>query len=244
MSSQAVIAARKIFDEELDRDEQQILDVWKRYIETIELKQLPIDEASKKNLLTIRMNLFYEESDSLAEQVFTGDISIGQWQEAMKVLIREAHTSSAAIGKGGWDVMGPRDWGRLGTPIRNQYGWLQGFADTISNNRETIGLKYIRNRARLYGEAIAGTAVQAEAGFWFEDHLPWLPRDGSTECLVRCHCRWDLEIVEDRGSSVMVEATWHLGDADHCETCLARDGHKEIIRVPSDVDVPSKIGGF
>lgn len=207
-------------------------------------KQLPIDDASKHALIKVRMELFNTESDRLAEQVFNGDITIGQWQDNMKALIKGAHVSTAAIGKGGWDLMGPRDWGRIGTPVRNQYKFLAGFASTLDEKRDVVTLRYIQNRARLYGEAIVQSAVRSEAGFWFEDELPWLPRDGSTRCLMRCKCMWRLEITERRQTFNIVQATWVLGVADHCETCLERNGHIEVLKVPVDVEVPPKIGGY
>lgn len=207
-------------------------------------KQLPIDDHSKKVLLQARINIFNDESDDLAERLFNGDISIGQWQDEMKALVKGLNTSAAAIGKGGWDLMGPRDWGRLGTPNREQYKFLKGFAQDISDNRETISLAYLKNRQRLYGESAANVATEAEAGFWWKDNLPWLPRDGTTACLVRCHCKWELSTIETRKSFNMVEAIWRLGEADHCDDCIGRDGHREIIKTPLDVDVPTQIGGY
>ena len=140
--------------------------------------------------------------------------------------------------------MGPRDWGRLGTPIREQYKFLKGFASTLDERRDEVSLKYIQNRSRLYGEGIVQSTVRTEAGFWFEDHLPYLPRDGSSNCLMRCHCRWRLEVIEEREEFMVVEATWELGEADHCDTCVDRDGRAEIIKTPYDVSVPQNIGGY
>lgn len=207
-------------------------------------KQLPIDEASKQALLDLRIEMLKDELDALSEKVFSGDISIGQFQEDFKALIKGGRTSAAAIGKGGWDQMGPRDWGRLGTPLREEYKFLKGFVEMIEQNKATISLQYIKNRARMYADNIVAAAVQAEAGFFFEDNLPFLPRDGSTQCLSRCHCSWLLSVVESKKNFKVVEATWVLGEADHCETCISREGYKEVLKVPNDVDVPAKIGGY
>ncbi len=207
-------------------------------------KQLPIDEASKSNLISIRTNIFNNEVDSLAERMYTGEISVGQWEESMKKLTRELHTSTAAIGKGGWDQMTPADWGRLGPVMKEQYRYLHNFAEKIAEERDTISLQTIKARAHMYGNAAHNTAYMIEAGQVLSDKLPWMPGDGSTECLVNCKCRWELETVNKQGDFNIVQATWKLGEAEHCDTCLERDGYIHTLRVYKDISIPSTIGGY
>lgn len=208
-------------------------------------KQLPIGDDSKNNLIRARINIFYDESDSLAKRMFTGDISIGQWQEDMKSLIREVHTSAAAIGGGGWDEMSYAQWGRLGTPMREQYRYLKGFSEFIDENKDTISLRAIQARSRLYGEGAGGSTVLMQAGPVLERLLPFLPKDGSTQCLNRCACRWELEVIgKQPDGSNEVQATWLLGVADHCPDCLGRNGYVEMLVVPRDAEVPVVIGGI
>ena len=206
-------------------------------------KQLPIDEASRANLLDIRKGIFNNEVDALAEDVFTGKISIGGWEESMKQLIREHHTSMAAIGKGGWDNMTWSDWGRLGNPLKQQYRFLHNFAENIAERRDTISLKAIKARAHMYGEAGGHSVAMAQAGR-ISDLLPWIPKDGSTECLVNCKCYWKLDIIDKIGEYQLVQAVWNLRPAEHCVDCLERRGHTEVISVHESVEVPEIIGGF
>jgi len=212
----------------------------------IVLKQFPISEEGKANLIAIRTSLFDNSADTLAEQVYTGEISIGAWEESMKQLIREVHASVAAIAKGGWDEMSWSDWGRLGTPLREQYKYLHGFAQAILEKIDTISLNAIKARAHLYGQGAAGSAVLIQAGPVFESLLPYLPRDGSTECLMRCRCAWILEIIDNDKPTKkkVVEATWVLGVAEHCATCLDRDNVVITLTVPEDTEVPHVIGGY
>jgi hypothetical protein len=227
------------------------LDVERIYVEiesnigVSEEKQLPISESSKKNLIQIRTNIFNDSVEVLAEQVYSGDISIGAWEEQMKVLIRGLHTSTAAIGKGGWDNMESADWGRLGTPLREQYRYLHGFAEAISDKRDTISLAQIKSRSRLYGGAGGYSAALMEAGSDIESQLPFLPRDGSSECLNGCKCRWELEVtnIADNGVKT-VKCIWKLSPAEHCDTCKDRNGYIEIIKVDGSVAVPNTIGGY
>jgi hypothetical protein len=41
-----------------------------------------------------------------------------------------------------------------------------------------------------------------------------------------------------------MEATWTLSPAEHCQTCIDREGHVEIIRVYKDIQVPEYIGFY
>ena len=216
----------------------------------IEEKQLPITEADKAKLFQLRRSMFFDRSDDLAEQLFTGEISIGEWQEAFKDSLRQYYSSAAAIGKGGWDEMSWADWGRLGPVMKDQYGYLQKYAEYISKNRDTVSLKYIKARSRLYGEGAGFGAALIEAGTVFENLLPFLPRDGSTECLNRCHCRWENTIFDREGQWFQVRSIWYLGEADHCTTCLSRAGRLGgtrvvvVNRVHENVNVPAVIGGY
>ena len=213
---------------------------YKEYVE----KQLPIDDKSKNILIDIRKAIFNSNAEDLAEQMFIGNISVGQWEEEMRRLIRELHTSSAAIGKGGWDQMSYAEWGRLGNPLKYQYSKLHGFAQTITDNADSISLKAIKARARMYGNASGHSASLIQAGHVIENMLPWIPKDGSTECLVNCRCLWELIVLDTIDDFKVVQATWRLRPAEHCADCMDRDGHVEIINVHKSVDVPSIIGGF
>lgn len=207
-------------------------------------KQLPIDEASKVNLMKIRTSIFNDEVDTLAERMYTGEISIGQWEELMKKQIRELHSSVAAIGKGGWDLMTPADWGRLGPQMKEQYRYLHNFAQNIAENRDTISINAIKARAHMYGNAAGHSACMIEAGQVLSDMLPWLPKDGSTECLVNCKCRWELVVIDRVGDFNLVQATWRLGIAEHCDDCVKRDGYVHMMRVYKDIQIPKTIGGY
>lgn len=217
------------------------------------LKQLPIDDASKKNLIQIRTSLFESEVNALAEKVYTGEVSIGQWEESMKQLIRGMHSSTAAIGKGGWQEMTQSDWGRIGAEVKAQYRYLHGFAEHISDTRDTISMNAIQARARLYGGAARHSAALMQAGdlaggtrrkpVTFKG-LPWLPGDGSTECLVNCKCYWELTVIDKTKKSQLVRAVWRLTEAEHCNDCLDRQDFSVILSIPIEVKIPGVIGNF
>lgn len=219
--------------ETIERKEHKTAMVW---------KQLPMDEASKANLIKIRTGLFNNLADDLSEKMFTGQISIGTWEESLKKAIRELHTSVAAIGKGGWDQMTWADWGRLGPVMKEQYRYLHGFAEHVAQNRESISLSAIQARAHMYGNAGSFSSVMVQAGDVLAKKLPWLPKDGSTECLVNCRCYWSLSVIDEDKEWKYVQAVWNLRPAEHCTDCIERSGYVTTIQVHKTVLVPATIG--
>lgn len=205
---------------------------------------MQIPEDQKKRLIARRTELFYTASDSLMESIFNGSVSIGEGQQQFKNLVRGLHTSVAAISKGGWSLMSPRDWGKIGPILRNEYSWMQQFFEYVSINRDTMSLTALKYRAKLYAVSANKSAISILAGFYIQDLLPWLPKDGSTECLFNCKCYWRLSIEELHESYYIVHATWTITDAEHCDTCLSRRNHLEVLRIPRDVHIPERIGGY
>jgi len=200
--------------------------------------------GTKRRLVQIRQEKFNETVNALAHNLRTGRITLAYFEEEMRTQIRLLHTGMGAIGKGSWKAMTSSDWGRVGNVIKKQYRWLHGFAQDIYDRRETITEGQIAWRARLYGDAGAYTATIIGAGD-VTDFLPWIPRDGSTECLNRCRCEWLLsEDDPDRDGMKAVEAVWTLHPAEHCATCVSRDGHREYFTVPAEMEIPATIGGY
>ena len=205
-------------------------------------KQLPIGEESINNLLTLRQGMFNTEVESLASSMYDGGITLGKWEEDMKRLIREFHASYTAIQRGGWDNMTHSDWGKIGPPLKAQYKYLHNFANNVADRRDTISLQAIQARAKMYGNAAGYTANVVVMGDAISKHLPWIPKDGSSECLVNCRCRWVLIVVDTVGDMKVVQAVWRLSPAEHCDTCLDRNGFTIVFNVHKTVDVPPTIG--
>jgi hypothetical protein len=216
-------------------------------------KQLPIDEASRQRLVDVRIGIYNSDVDLLSEKMFVGDVSIGEFEESMKRLIRELHTSVAAIYKGGWDQMTWEDWGRLGPVLKEQYKYLHGFAQAIADNRDTISLRAIQARAHMYGNAALQSAGKVTVPISIEKQLPWMPREGTgagmepgdgTICMVNCCCAWVLTKMGMEKDFNIVQAVWTLSPAEHCDTCIERKGHTEMLRVYKDIPIPDYIGFY
>lgn len=86
---------------------------------------------------------------SLTTQLRDGVIDVSDWQTGMRDAIRAGHTLSAGIVFGGKKNATPRDWGKLGVTLREQYKYLQRFAIEIEQ-----GGALSLGRARMYANAI------------------------------------------------------------------------------------------
>jgi hypothetical protein len=143
------------------------------------------------------------------------------------------------------------DWGRVGAEVKAQYRYLQGFADAVVAQKDTISLAYIEARANMYGEAARHTANIMQAGNLAGgtrrqptgyDSLPWMPGDGSTRCLTNCKCHWEITVIDQTDDMQLVQAVWTLAEAEHCPDCVERDGYTAYLNVPLSWDVPETVG--
>jgi hypothetical protein len=211
----------------------------------------PIEDKSAA--LSARMKTFNRDLDSLSQRLYTGKITLGMYEEDFRTRMREYMAGCATIAKGGDPKsMTSSDWGKVGAELKKQYNWLHGFSKAIYENRDTVSLQAIQARAHLYAEAGVKGATEIQAGYFAPNTrrdpvniLPWMPRDGSTACMNRCGCVWDLAVVSsDEAQGIKtVQATWRMDPTlENCVDCIPRDGHVEIVEVPIEEDVPSTIG--
>jgi hypothetical protein len=150
---------------------------------------------------------------TLTESLRGGAVSLAQWQVAMAREVKSVHLASAALAKGGWAEMAPKDYGRAGQRIRFHYEKLANFAQRLDGT--------LARRAQMYIQAGRGTfhaveRAEKERGGAVEernilhardscegclaaDALGWvpigtLPLPGSRTCRANCRCS-----VEYRG---------------------------------------------
>lgn len=149
----------------------------------------------------------------LANELRDGKVTLRDWQRRTAVELKSMHLYSAAAAKGGWAQLTQADFGRVGAALREQYKYLQGFADQLSDGLALDG-RFLR-RAQMYAEAARATyeltaqQVALDAGYAEErnvlhpaDHcngcldasaIGWvsigtLVPVGQRECLTGCRC--------------------------------------------------------
>jgi len=151
------------------------------------------------------------------QQLVDGHISLAEWHTMMREELKDAHRTVAAVEGGGWRNMTQADWGKVGARLREQYRYLDRFAEQIATGRQPLN-GTARTRAGMYADAARATAEQqrrkraAERGYTEErrrlgpaEHcvdcltyagMGWqpigtLPPIGASECRTNCRCTFD-----------------------------------------------------
>ena len=205
-----------------DGEEEKSRRGWWRFFRR---KQLQIPEDSRRALYEARLAAFYDNVGRLAAQLVGGEITLAEWEAAMRDEIKAMHTAAAAIAHGGWDQMTFSDWGRVGAEVRKQYEYLHRWAQTLAAEvAQGIPLSeaQIAARANMYGNSSRATYSRiSQVAIGIDPSvLPAHPGDGTTACYTNCQCRWDpVEVDARRGDW---DYYWRLGVAEHCATCEAR----------------------
>ena len=93
-----------------------------------------------------------DPAKALAEALRGRQLSVADWEVAMRRHVKNTHLNAIALGRGGGANVTPADYGRGGQIVREQYGYLRGFANDIASGKQrldgTLGV-----RAKLYTQA-------------------------------------------------------------------------------------------
>jgi hypothetical protein len=167
-----------------------------------------------------------DATKALAEQLRAGNINLADWQTAMREQIKLTQLNAQATAVGGYANMTPADYGRAGQIIRQQYGYLQNFAQEIASGAQRLdGILarraelYIKNGRRTYYDAVEPAAIEAGATHIRSrlnpaDHCPecvffdgkwfvigselWVPV-GLRECRGNCKCSEEYGVEQADG---------------------------------------------
>jgi hypothetical protein len=164
-----------------------------------------LDQAIKQSGLEMRR---------LTESLRAGQIGVTEWQLRMMQEIKSGQIASAAIARGGTMQLNRSDLGRIGSRVREQYAYLQGFANEIESGKQRLDGTILR-RTELYAQVPRATyhvferIEREEHGMDLErsvlavsDHCDlcvseagrgWVPVGelipiGQRTCLSRCRC--------------------------------------------------------
>ena len=93
-----------------------------------------------------------DPAKALAQGLRNRELSLADWEIAMRRHIKTTHLNSIALERGGYANMTPADYGRAGQIVREQYGYLKRFAGQIASGEQRLDGTLDR-RAQLYTQA-------------------------------------------------------------------------------------------
>ena len=116
---------------------------------------------------TVRRELdrYLDNSDpakALAEALRGRQLSVADWEVAMRRHVKNVHLNAIALERGGWANLTPSDFGRVGQIVREQYGYLRGFAGDIASGKQRLD-GTLGTRAKLYSQAGRNSYYRSKA---------------------------------------------------------------------------------
>lgn len=170
-----------------------------------------------------RVDTAQDYAAAITDSLRAGNISIGEWQSLMGAQIRLLYVELGMLGKGGKISMSQKNFGQLGSQIKEQYGYLNRFGKELENAPKDQWGKIISGRPGMYmsapreafylmqreGMAECGkvgrerrvssgdrgvcSPCESLAGLGWQP-LGTLPLPGNSPCVALSRCRCDLQL--------------------------------------------------
>lgn len=185
-----------------------------------------IGHAEMVGLRDVYTSAKMQQAASLASRLAAHEISLSDWHSSMRESVKNSFIDQYVLGHGGRATMTQADWGRVGAMCKEQYKYLDGFAQAIEQGSLTEG--QIRARSGLYQEASTQAFERGNAYARGLPRLPYYPGDGSTQCLTNCRCHWDIRESASGGW----DCYWIMDPAaEHCPDCIDRAAENAPLHV-------------
>lgn len=145
---------------------------------------------------------------------------VDAWHDEMARLLRRYTLAAYVSGNGSADHV-PREV--VDGLTSAQLDFLRAFKDDIQAAPEWKPA--FAARAQMYAESIKAPWWAAKTRAW---PLPALPGDGTTQCLTRCGCAWEIDELDGDGNA---NAYWRRAKDDSCQTCIERERQWSPLRI-------------
>ena len=103
-----------------------------------------------------------DPAKALAEALRGRQVSLADWEVGMRRVVKNTHLNAIALERGGWANLTPSDFGRVGQIVREQYGYLKGFAADIASGKQRLD-GTLGTRAKLYSQAARTSLYKSKA---------------------------------------------------------------------------------
>lgn len=135
-----------------------------------------------------------EAMRALTANLKNGSVTLAEWRTGMAASVKDIHLASSALANGGWSQMTQADFGRVGQLVREQYRYLDNFAQDIASGKQRFDGTLDR-RAKMYadsGRMTYESAQRAEARLrGYQEHRSVRhAQDSCTECVEVAAMGW------------------------------------------------------
>jgi len=151
---------------------------------------------------------------------------VGDWQQEVSRQLARYH-GAAMLAGAEVDTLTPEMTTAVTTDLATQLRFLDKFALEMQDG-DTWQAGW-NSRANMYAGSIKTPYWQGNVDML---PLPAMPADGTSTCLTRCTCMWDVTKLAGEGN---YDCTWLLGATDHCQICKQRAADWAPIRVRDGV---------
>lgn len=213
--------------------------------DVLELAARSASREAKTAALDARRILFEREVKPIVRQM--RDLALeGRTLDVLRLAgafcdeIKALHIAAYVAGRSGkWSAMTADEYRAVSARVARQYDyalrWAGDLAATPADDMPSVAA--LEARAMLYAAAATASfeaGMAADVGL-DAARLPALPGDGSTECRVRCRCRWAIRVLsKSRGD---YDVSWRMQSGESCRTCRRRAIAWKRLRVRSGVMV-------
>lgn len=97
-----------------------------------------------------------QQARQLATDLRAGNVSLAEWQQGMKEMIRNVHYANVAAASGGVRNMTNVERGRVGGYVANQLRYLRRFANQIASGEQPLN-GVVDRRCDMYAQAGRGS---------------------------------------------------------------------------------------
>ena len=136
---------------------------------------------------------------------------VAAWEQEIGRQLARYHAAAMLAGSGA-TTLTPAMNTAVTRDLATQLHFLRKFGIVIKDG--AAWERSWNSRAQMYAESIKAPYWQGKTKLL---PLPAMPGDGTSQCLTRCRCAWD--IVEVEGG---YDCTWVMSAVEHCQTCRQR----------------------
>lgn len=152
---------------------------------------------------------------ALARLLAEGRISLEDWRRLMRDEIMDEYVALFLLGLGGLALLRTPDILLPLEMLMEQFAFLDRFVEEIDAG--LLSEAQISVRAQMYTASAWQSYQRGAAQAAGAPLLPAYPGDGTTICLSRCRCTWDLQRVRENDETVRWRCFWLLDPpAEHC----------------------------